>query len=130
MTDVWTQAWRFGIVGIVSNVALFLVYLLLTRLGLGPKVAMTLVYGAGVLQTFVFNRRWSFEDEGHWAPSLVRYVVVYALGYFLNLAVLLVFVDALHLPHEWVQAITILAVAAVVFLLQRYWVFRQESVIR
>ena len=63
---------RYVVVGLVSNAMLYLVYILLTRLGMGPKLAMSLLYGGGVLQTFVFNRKWSFQFGGATTPALVR----------------------------------------------------------
>ena len=55
---------RYAIVGVVSNALLFVLYLSLTVAGVGHKLAATLVYAVGVAQTFVFNRSWSFRDEG------------------------------------------------------------------
>src|SRR5438552_667659 len=72
---------RFAIVGIVSNAVLFVLYLLVTQLGMGHKLAATLAYAAGVLQTFVFNRSWSFRDVGALRPACIRYVAAYGFGY-------------------------------------------------
>ena len=117
---------RFATVGIVSNAALFLFYLLMTQLGMGHKLAATVAYALGVLQTFVFNRSWSFRHGGAAGPALGRYVAVYAFGYVLNLAALLLLVDRGGLPHEWVQGAVIIALAVFLFLLQKLWVFREK----
>ena len=114
---------KYAVVGLVSNVLLYLGYLLLTAFGMGHKVAMTLLYAVGVSQTFVFNRSWTFGDQGIAARSFVRYVMVYVWGYFVNLIALLVLVDYLEFPHEIVQGCMILLLAAMLFLLQRFWVF-------
>ena len=115
---------RFATVGVASNAVLFLLYLLMTRLGVGHKLAATLAYALGVLQTFVFNRSWSFGHGGAAGPALVRYIVAYGLGYLLNMAALLLLVDRGGLPHEWVQGAVIIALAVLLFLLQKFWVFR------
>ena len=114
---------RYEVGGLVSNVLLYLGYLLLTAFGMGHKVAMTLLYAVGVSQTFVFNRSWTFGDQGTAARSFVRYVMVYVWGYFVNLIALLVLVDYLGFPHEIVQGCMILLLAVMLFLLQRFWVF-------
>lgn len=121
------QAMRFGIVGIVSNAVLYVVYLLLTAAGLGPKPAMTLAYALGIGQTFVFNRRWSFAHRGNAGGALGRYVAVYAFGYLLNFAILWLAVDRLGWPHQWVQAGAVIVVAGSLFLLSKYWVFAGEA---
>ena len=114
---------RYVTVGLASNGVLFAAYLLLTTVGMGPKPAMTLLYAMGVIQTFFFNKRWSFRHGGNHGPAFVRYCASYALGYGLNLAALWVLVDRLGYPHQIVQGIMILALAMMLFLLQKFWVF-------
>jgi putative flippase GtrA len=124
MPTWFAQFLRFAVVGLISNAALYLAYLGLTHQGLGPKPAMTVTYLAGVLQTFVFNRRWTFDHDGPGHSALLRYATVYALGYFFNLAALYLLVGRLGMPHEGVQAGAIIGIAVFTFVLQRYWVFR------
>ena len=125
MPDATTlgQFVRFAIVGLLSNGVLYLAYVGLTAAGLGPKAAMTLLYVLGTLQGFLFNKHWSFRSRHSHGPELVRYALAYAFGYLLNLAALIVFVDAWHLPHQAVQAVMIVVLALVLFALQKFWVF-------
>jgi putative flippase GtrA len=118
------QIVRFAAVGLVSNGILFAFYLALTSAGLTPAMAMSLAYAAGVLQTFVFNRSWTFGHRGATGAPFARYVITYAMGYLGNLLLLLFLVDRMGLPHQWVQAVVILCVAIFVFTLQKHWVFR------
>ena len=78
------QLLRYVMVGVGSNVILYLAYLLLTGLGLGHKTAMTLSYGVGILQTFLLNRSWTFRHQGHIRSAFARYIVIYMLGYLVN----------------------------------------------
>jgi putative flippase GtrA len=96
----------------------------LTTFGAQPKVAMTLLYVLGTLQSFMFNKRWSFRSEAPHGAELARYVASYAAGYLLNLLLLVVLVDRMHLPHRLVQAFAIVALAVFLFVLQKFWVFR------
>ncbi len=118
------QFFRYALVGLVSNGALYLGYLLLTNIAVGYKTAMTFLYAVGVLQTFIFNKKWSFKHDGTTSPALLRYGVAYAFGYIINLFALLLLVDYAGLPHEVIQGIMILLLACMLFLLQKYWVFR------
>ena len=117
------QFLRYALVGLASNLILYLAYLGLTALALGPKTAMSLLYALGVAQTFLFNRKWSFRHAGGLHGAFARYVAAYAFGYLLNLAALWLAVDRLSLPHEIVQGVMILSLAILLFLLQKYWVF-------
>src|SRR5215467_6661017 len=105
------QFLRYATVGVISNLVGYMLYLIGTGLGTAPKVAMTVLYAAGVLQTFLFNKRWSFGDRGPKGIALLRYCTAYASGYVLNYAILDVFVDVLRFRHEYVQGVTILLVA-------------------
>lgn len=121
------QFLRYGLVGLASNALLYLAYLLLTALGMEHKLAMTLLYLLGVAQTFFFNKRWSFNHAGGAHAALLRYLAAYAACYALNLAVLMVLVDRWGLPHQWVQGGAIVAIAVLLFLAQKYWVFAPET---
>ena len=114
---------KYAIVGLISNGLLYFVYLLITAYGLGHKTAMTLLYVLGVLQTFIFNKKWTFANHGAISTSFFRYCLSYALGYLVNLLALYYFVDNLSFPHEIVQGIMILFNAVMLFLLQKFWVF-------
>ena len=122
-----SQLIRYLIVGLASNAVIYVGYLFLTQLGMGPKFAMSLLYGVGVLQTFVFNKKWSFRFEGAAAPALVRYLVVYAVGYGVNFLAMVLLVDQAALPHQLVQGVMIFIVAIMLFTAQRYWVFHHTT---
>jgi len=127
MMGIHIQALRYGVVGLASNLLLYLLYLAFTLTGLEPKTAMTLAYGIGVAQTFLLNRSWTFTHRGRLRDSSIRFLLAYSLGYLLNLGILFALVDGAGLPHQPVQAGAILCVAALLFLLQRYWVFQQPK---
>ena len=83
---IWRgQALRFLMVGVASNIFLFVMYLVLTALGVGHIVAMTGLYFLGVIQTFVLNQRVTFKHDGATARSLRRYAASYGVCYVLNL---------------------------------------------
>lgn len=119
------QVSRYAVVGLTSNAVGYLLYLLLTDLGLGPKLTMSMLYGVGVLQTFLFNKRWTFGHQGRNGAVFIRYCMAYGLGYVINLFALMILVDHLGYPHQIVQGMMIFLVAAMLFLAQRYWVFAQ-----
>jgi putative flippase GtrA len=121
------QFLRYAIVGISSNIILYLAYLLLTGFGLGHKTAMTLLYAVGILQTFLLNRHWTFGHQGSMHSAFARYVIVYFLGYLVNFSGLYVFVDVLGFAHQLIQGMMIILVAVLLFALQRLWVFNRQD---
>jgi putative flippase GtrA len=127
--QIRTQFIRYGVVGLASNAVIYLVYVLLTHLGVGPKLAMSLLYGVGVLQTFVFNKKWSFQFGGAATPALIRYAALYAAGYVIQFVTLMLLVDQAGLSHQWVMGALMLTMAAFLFIGQKVWVFSDKSVL-
>ena len=121
------QGTRYVIVGLASNLVLYLVYLLITALGLRYKIAMTLVYLLSAAQTFVLNALWTFEHRLA-KKSLVKYALSYVACYIVNMAALVFFVDRIGLPHQAVQGAMIVVIAVIMFFLQKFWVFRSPKI--
>jgi len=120
------QLIRYGVVGVVSNAAIYFVYLLITYLGVEPKAAMTLVYIIGASIGFIGNRKWTFSHRGDFSSAALRYALAHLFGYLLNFLILLTFVDRLGYNHQWVQAVAIIIVAGVLFIIFKRFVFREK----
>ena len=118
-----TRLFRYALVGLLSNVAGYLAYLAFTSLGGAPKITMTLLYGVGAAVGFFGHRSLTFEHQGSIIGAGGRYVIAHCFGYFLNLSILIVFVDKLGYVHQWVQAIAIFIVAVFLFLAFKVFVF-------
>ena len=118
-----TQLLRFVVVGVASNAAGFLLYLLVTHLGVAPKLAMTILYLVGATLGFVGNRSYTFDHSSQLLTTGVRYIMVHCLGYLLNLFIQIVAVDHLGYPHQWAQAAGIFTVALFLFFAFKYFVF-------
>ncbi len=132
------QGVRYAVVGAVvgaaSNFVLYAAYLGLTAVGVGPKSAMTVLYAYGILQTYLLNKAWTFQQNGVKLRGFRRYHYEYLASYVLNIGVLYLFVDRLGMPHRIVQGIAIIGIAVLLFVAQRSWVFpdarhRQPTVV-
>lgn len=122
------QFFVYIVVGIASNALGYLVYLLITHLGLAPKLAMTILYGVCATAAFFGNQRLTFSYEGGMIKSGIRYLIAHSAGYLLNLAILVIFVDKLQYPHQLIQAIAIIVVAIYLFVSLKLFVFRNVTV--
>lgn len=120
------QLIRYGLVGVVSNAAIYFFYLLITYLGVEPKTAMTLVYVIGTVIGFIGNRKWTFAHRGDSSGAALRYGLAHLFGYLLNLLILLTFVDHLGYAHQWVQVVAIMIVAGFLFVVFKYFVFCEK----
>jgi len=114
---------RFAVVGFISNLVRYVVFLGLTIIGLGYKIAMSILYFVGVLQTFVCNKKWTFRHHVHLMVTLMRYISIYAFGYLINLIVM---VD--NLGYSPMREPGVLVLAVLLFVLQKAWVFHSQGI--
>lgn len=120
------QFLRFGLVGVANTATSYLVIRLLAD-GLGLPLASAVGYVAGVVQSFVFNRFWTFHDTrtvgtGRWAGEALRFILVNMVcgGLF-------TLVNSLATPHIGLLPATLVGVAMVTplgFILNKVIVFR------
>ena len=117
------QGFRYVLVGVCSNFLLFCIYIILTKFGIGHKVSMTMLYFIGMMQTFILNKYWTFENNDKVLKNIWRYMAAYGFIYLMNLIMLFCFVDILMLNHIMIQGGLIVVLAVLLFLFQKYWVF-------
>lgn len=120
-------AGKYLVVGLASNGVGFIVYLLLTKFYLEPKSAMSVLYVLGAAISFYGNKLYAFESTENWLPSAFKFFLAHIIGYILNYSLLKALVDVYGFPHQLVQAIAIFVVAAVLFILFRYFVFPAKA---
>ena len=122
-TAVLGQVARYGVVGVFSNLLGYIIYLLITWLWLDPKLAVTFMYPVGAATAYFGHVRYSFAYNGRVSHGLARYAIAHMIGYGANIGILYLFSDRLGYPHQLVQAMAIVAVAGILYLLFRYFVF-------
>jgi putative flippase GtrA len=118
------QVWRFALAGVAATAVHFAVLIALVEWGgLGPVLASTIAYCFGVVVSFSLNRRFTFEKRGSLGATFAKYAALYAVGIFLNGAIM----AALIAWGLWYILAQIIAVALILswnFLGARYIVFR------
>ena len=117
------QLCRFAIIGVITNILGYLLYLLLTSSGASPKITMTILYSVATLIAFFTNKKITFSENYGWVRSSLPYLITNIFGWLLNLIILFVFVDQLGYSHEIVQGIAIIVVAGFLFVCYKLFVF-------
>lgn len=114
--------WRFGLVGVSNTAVDFAVFFLLTAAGAKAAVAQAVAYGAGMANSYVWNRRWTFQVKRKAnIKEVLCFLVVNGLSFGASLAVLLA---AERLAPLWLAKLAAtIAGMAVNFIGSRYWVF-------
>jgi putative flippase GtrA len=117
------QLIRYGVVGLLINLILYLAYILITHYGIEPKKAMTVIYIFGVSIGFFGHRKWTFIHTGNNRRTIFRFVLSHFAGFMLNFLLLSILVDRLGFSHQVVQAVSVLIVAAFLFIAFKFFVF-------
>ena len=123
------KAGRFAVVGEGNTLVDFSFFTLLAQgLGVNVYLSQVLGYSAGMLNSYILNRSWTFRAEGRFfSPALLRFLA-------LNLTMLLFSTGILYLAYHLGGLPKLAAKAAatgvtmvVNFLLSRFWVFRERD---
>lgn len=118
---------RYGALGLATNVAGYMLFLLATHFGAEPKLAMSVLYLIGASASFAGNRIWTFSDDGPLLPAAAKVIATHLVGWAFNYAILYIWADRLGYPYALIQAVAIVLVAGFVFLCFRFLIFNGRS---
>lgn len=119
---------KFGIVGGMTTLIYLGLFRLLTVNQVIYPVATAVAFVIATLNSYFFNRRWTFRAGAHRTRLLIRFVIIQTTGFTINLFVLAFLIEALHfssLNQKFVAAI--IANAFIVFTSfvgNKFWTFR------
>lgn len=119
------ELFRYALVGVITNILGYTLYLILTFNGFAPKITITFLYAIFAFIGFFLNKIFTFSIENKMANLGVRYLISHLFGYLLNFILLIVFVDLLGYPHQIVQFVAIFVVAAFLFSCMKFFVFKK-----
>lgn len=117
------QLLYYVIIGLLTNTLGYLLFILLTYLGVGVKITVTCLYLSCALLSYLSNWRITFRKLGTFSATSVRFVAAHLVGYLINLTLLWIFVDNLNFPAYKVQAFAIIFVAGYTFIAFKFFVF-------
>lgn len=105
--------YRYAIVGVGSNLTVYLVFVALIWSGVSAVSAAAICYAIGLTISYLVNRRWSFESTASHRSDLTRFLFAYGVG----LLATLVFISVLthFLRPEFAQILNIGLTAIVIY---------------
>jgi putative flippase GtrA len=122
------QPLRFLAVGAAGYGVNLLTFALLVRTGVGYVLASIASYLVANALMYVGNRYFTFRlgHDGFWS-AYARYLLVGCVVVALNAVVLAALVEGAGLDETLAQALSLLAVTPVAFVLFKRWTFRLTS---
>ena len=97
-------------------------------LGLSPIASNVLGYSIALVVSFILNRTFTFRSTGRQSSEMLRFLIVFAIAFGANLAVLYVLVEYLFIHEALSQIFAGIFYVAISYLMNKYLVFRREQV--
>jgi putative flippase GtrA len=122
------QAVKFGAVGVLNTLVDLGLYFVLTRwLGLAglPVLAKSISYGAGIFNSFVWNRTWTFRSRASAWKTLLPFLLVNLVGLGMNTGAMQLGLNGLRLPELVSLGMATAFTLAWNFILSKFIVFRK-----
>lgn len=135
VTRLIAQAIRFGLVGGVATLVHVAMFSGLIELsGMAPLLANLAAFCTAVGVSFLGHYHWTFADKAMFhrkvprvGRAMRRFLIVSLIGLALNSLVVYVVTDLLALSYWYAVVLMVTAVPGVVFLLSRFWAFREPE---
>ena len=120
------QAIKYGVVGVINTlITAVVIWIMMKLLGCSDVVSNVVGYIAGVLNSFIWNKKWTFKSTEKWMGSAIRFGVVFGICYLLQLG-LLVFVlnPYLAIDPYYNQLIAMAFYTATNFVMNKFYTFK------
>ena len=119
---------RFLTIGVLNTlVGLGTIYLCKWLLGTGDVISNMIGYACGLINSFAWNRRWTFDHSGAVLPAAARFLIVFLVAYSLNLGTVLAAINIFDVNSYLAHAIATVPYTVFFFLGCRYFVFRPAT---
>jgi putative flippase GtrA len=122
------QLIKFVIVGVLNTILGYgVIFGCMYLLGMDPVISNVIGYLIGLMLSYTLNRKVTFQSTSKSKTELVRFLAVFLIAYFANLAVLMILIRV-GIFHEVINQIGAGAVYVFFsFFLNKYYVFYRSS---
>lgn len=116
---------RFAVVGVLNSAIQYLVFLFLYSFtGTQYLIASIIGYVAGMTNSYILNRRWTFGSRNQKRlTELSRFVAVNLISLGVNLGLLFLLVSIGNMAPQLAQVVAIVGSTLVNFVLNKLWTF-------
>lgn len=123
------QLIKFGAVGVMNTAVDFLVYQLLTFLGMNYAVAQCVSYSCGILNSYIFNSSWTFKEAAkHERGEFISFIAVNLISLGISVALLKVCYDVLGIESNLISKAIVTPVVMVInFIGTKLFVFKNKK---
>lgn len=123
-----TKAFKFGLVGVLNTlVTLAVIFILKEGLGVYYITANWIGFAAGVINSFIFNKLWTFKSRKMVGREIFLFILVTGVCYFIQLGILVLLKERLKWPFFWAQIAAMVIYTGLGFLGNNFLTFRSRG---
>jgi putative flippase GtrA len=105
-------------------ISLMTIYACKGLFNFGDVTANAVGYAAGLGTSFTLNSRWTFVYNGPQLPALLKFLLIAAVAYAMNLLTVLALIGYLDMNSYLAQALGIPPYVLTTYLASKFFVFR------
>ena len=120
------QAIKYGVVGVSNTlITMAVIYIMMKLLGCREGLSNITGYVAGLLNSFIWNKQWTFKDStAGWKKSAFRFGLAFAVCYLLQWG-LVTFLNArLPVDHYYNHLIGMAFYTVLNFIMNKFYTFK------
>ncbi|MCL1934580.1 MAG: GtrA family protein [Candidatus Azobacteroides sp.] len=88
----WLQAIKYGIVGVINTLLTIVIIWIMMypvfQAGKQETVSPTIItvsnitgYTIGLINSFLWNRKWTFQSKNHWGKEFIKFTAAFLICY-------------------------------------------------
>jgi len=122
-----SQFIKFGLVGVLNTIVSYVIYFIMLRLGFFYVVAATAGTVAGTVNSYILNKLFVFKSKKKSVGEIIKFIIVYAVQYLVNIAVIHIFVAYVGFSEELAGIPAIGVGVCISFFGHKFWSFRSAK---
>ncbi len=126
MRKTFVQMMKYSSVGIVNTIiGVSVIFLCMEIFHLSYIISNIIGYAAGLINSFIWNKFWTFRSSGNTGSEILRFIIVFAIAYIIQLGALILMKERIGIMSEIAQVLGVGVYAATGFILNKYLTFNK-----
>ncbi|MBT3538542.1 GtrA family protein [Candidatus Parcubacteria bacterium] len=114
----------FVVIGSINTALGYGVYIAcLYFLSMHYALALVVEYIFGIINSYIWNRRFTFRSKKQHSETFGKFVMVYVVMFLLNYIFLYIFIDILHWHVAASQIVALMLIVPITFVAHKSWSF-------
>lgn len=88
-------------------------------------VSNILGYAVGLINSFIWNKFWTFRSKGHTGIQTAKFLIVFGISYIIQLGALIIIKEIIHIMPEIAQILAIGIYTITSFTLNKIFTFKR-----